>query len=325
MDIIETRRLILRPWREEDAAGLFSYASDPEVGPAAGWAPHESVEDSLRVLRTILMKPDTWAITLRSSGEPIGSVGIFPTDWPEGKGGPEIGYWVARPFWGQGIAPEAVRALVELCFSRGAERVFCAHADFNAKSRRVIEKCGFRYLGDAPWVSALGDTRSCRYYEIPRDYRPDRQPFSFLSDVECIPGQAGLRLELIEKNPGGGPTLPFYYYDILVGERQVGKISLRIGDNYHSYYNGHIGYEINEPDRGHRTSLAALRLLLPLARRHGMRRLFITCRESNLPSRRIIEAAGGRLLQICPLPRDYFAWYEGAEDQCIYQIELEKD
>ena len=78
MSIIETPRLILRPWREEDAADLYRWASDPEVGPAAGWAPHESVEDSRNVLRTILMKPDTWAVTLRPSDEPVGSVGLFP-------------------------------------------------------------------------------------------------------------------------------------------------------------------------------------------------------------------------------------------------------
>lgn len=171
--IIETERLVLRPWREEDAAVLYRFASDPEVGPAAGWKPHESVEESLQVLREILMKPDTWAVTRRGGDEPIGSVGIFPTTWPAGNAQPEIGYWVARPFWGRGFAPEAVRALIALCFSRGSREVFCAHADWNLKSRRVIEKCGFRYLGDAPWTSHLGDTRNCRFYSIQReDWQP---------------------------------------------------------------------------------------------------------------------------------------------------------
>ena len=169
MSIIETRRLILRPWREEDAADLYRYASDPEVGPAAGWAPHTSVEDSLQVLHTILMKPDTWAVTRKGSDEPVGSVGIFPSSCSLAKGQPEIGYWLARPLWGNGYMPEAVRALIALCFDRGEGEVFCAHADFNLKSRRVIEKCGFRYLGDAPWTSHLGDTRNCRYYSIRRE------------------------------------------------------------------------------------------------------------------------------------------------------------
>ena len=111
MSIIETERLILRPWREEDAAELYRWASDPEVGPAAGWAPHESVEDSLNVLRTILIKPDTWAVTQKGSDAPVGSVGIFPSSCSLAEKQPEIGYWLARLLWGKGYIPEAVRAL----------------------------------------------------------------------------------------------------------------------------------------------------------------------------------------------------------------------
>ncbi len=172
-DIIETRRLVLRPWREEDAAELYRWASDPQVGPAAGWAPHESVEDSLHVLRTILMKPDTWALTLKGSDGPVGSVGVFPSPCSLAEKQPEIGYWLARPLWGKGYIPEAVRALIELCFVRGAGEVWCAHADFNRKSQRVIEKCGFVYRGTDDWSSPLGDRRKCLYYSIRRE---DRQP-----------------------------------------------------------------------------------------------------------------------------------------------------
>ena len=173
MSIIETERLILRPWREEDAAELYRWACDPEVGPAAGWAPHESVEDSLQVLRTILIKPDTWAVTQKGSDAPVGSVGIFPSSCSLAEKQPEIGYWLARPLWGQGYIPEAVRALIGLCFDRGAEAVWCAHADVNRKSRRVIEKCGFVYRRTEDWTSALGDVRRSLYYSIRReDWQP---------------------------------------------------------------------------------------------------------------------------------------------------------
>ncbi len=171
--IIETPRLLLRPWREEDAADLYRYACDPEVGPAAGWAPHKNVEDSLAVLRTILMKPDTWALTLKDSDEPVGSIGIFPSSCSLADGQPEIGYWIGKPFWGRGYVPEAVRALIALCFDRGAEEVWCAHADFNVKSRRVIEKCGFTYRCAEDWTSQLGDLRKSLYYSIRReDWQP---------------------------------------------------------------------------------------------------------------------------------------------------------
>ena len=173
MDIIQTERLILRPWREEDAAALYRWARDPRVGPAAGWAPHVDEADSLRVLRTILIKPETWAITLRECGdEPVGSIGVFPSSSPLGQGQPEIGYWIAVPFWGQGYMPEAVRAVIARCFEQGAEAVWCAHAAVNDKSRRVIEKCGFHYRCTADWRSSLGDVRSTLYYSIHREERP---------------------------------------------------------------------------------------------------------------------------------------------------------
>ena len=163
---IETERLVLRPWREDDAADLYRFASDPEVGPAAGWAPHTSVEDSLEILRTILMNDHTWAITAAPSDEPLGSIGIFRGSQEGENGEYEIGYWMARPFWGRGYMPEAVKALMSLYFSFGAPRIWCAHAVWNDKSRRVIEKCGFTYRFSAPWTAPIGEVRTCRYYAV---------------------------------------------------------------------------------------------------------------------------------------------------------------
>ncbi len=78
--------------------------------------------------------------------EPVGSIGVFPTEAPEIGSEPEIGYWIGRPFWGQGLIPEAVRELLRYCFEdKGAQRVWCSHCAGNEKSKRVIEKCGFSY------------------------------------------------------------------------------------------------------------------------------------------------------------------------------------
>lgn len=143
--VLETKRLLLRPWEEDDAAELYRLASDPEIGPAAGWAPHTSVEDSLAVIRTVLGVPGTYAVVLRESGKPIGSCGVFPT---RAQGASEseleIGYWIGRQYWGRGYAPEAVNALLAHCFSCGDSAVWCAYFDGNEKSRRVQQKCGFR-------------------------------------------------------------------------------------------------------------------------------------------------------------------------------------
>jgi len=71
-----TDRLILRPWLKEDAPYLYALASDPETGPAAGWPPHRSLQESEEILETVLKRPETYAIVLRDSAEPIGSVSL---------------------------------------------------------------------------------------------------------------------------------------------------------------------------------------------------------------------------------------------------------
>ena len=145
--------------------------------------------------------------------------------------------------------------------------------------------------------------------------------FTFLDRFDEIDG-GDMTLRVIEKNPGGGAVLPFYYYDIFVENVAVGKISIRIGDDFHTYYNGHIGYEINEEARGHGYTRRACELVLSVARAHGMSRLYVTCTEDNAPSYRTIEKLGGSLLEICDVPREYFAWFEGIKRHRIYQVNL---
>ena len=80
----ETTRLLLRPWCESDAESCYRYARDPFVGPAAGWPAHTSVENSREIIRTVLSEPDTFAVILKERpDEPVGSIGVFPTEAPE--------------------------------------------------------------------------------------------------------------------------------------------------------------------------------------------------------------------------------------------------
>lgn len=147
--ILMTKRLILRPWNEEDAEILYQYAKDPRIGPVAGWPPHISVENSREVIRDILSKPETYAVVLKSAGHPVGSVGIMFGEQGSAPMKPdeaEIGYWIGVPFWGQGLIPEAVEKLLERCFNDlHCNAVWCGYYDGNEKSRRVQEKCGFQY------------------------------------------------------------------------------------------------------------------------------------------------------------------------------------
>ena len=160
-----TSRLLLRPWQESDAEVLYRYAKDPAVGPVAGWPPHTSVADSLEIIRTVFAAPETYAVVLKETGEPVGSVGIMFGDGLHSAemqaGEAEIGYWIGVPYWGQGLIPEAVRCLLERCFEDlGMTAVWCGYYDGNMKSRRVMEKCGFRFHHtEAGKVSPLGDVR----------------------------------------------------------------------------------------------------------------------------------------------------------------------
>ena len=171
---LETQRLVLRPWAAEDAQELYRYASDPMVGPAAGWPVHRSVAESRQIIREVLSAPETYAVVLRATGEPVGSVGIM-RGHGNGQGSlspeeAEIGYWIGVPFWGQGYIPEAVRFLIRRCFEKGAERVWCSHFAGNDKSRRVIEKCGFQYRCTEDWdVPAFNETRKALYYSQSRE------------------------------------------------------------------------------------------------------------------------------------------------------------
>ncbi|MBD5113291.1 MAG: GNAT family N-acetyltransferase [Ruminococcaceae bacterium] len=146
---LETERLILRPWSVDDAADLFEFARNPKIGPIAGWNPHKSVEESEEIIRSVLSAEGTFAVVLKSSGKAVGSIGLMRgkqsnLDIPDDEA--EIGYWIGEPFWGKGLIPEAVRELIRYGFEDlKLNRLWCGYYDGNEKSKRVQEKCGFKY------------------------------------------------------------------------------------------------------------------------------------------------------------------------------------
>jgi len=130
-------------------------------------------------------------------------------------------------------------------------------------------------------------------------------------------------LQLIEKYPGDEVILPFYYFDIMKKpEIHIGKISIRIGDNFHSYYNGHVGFEIFEKFRGNNYAYQATLLILDIAKSEGMNRLYLTCTESNGASRRIFEKLGADFVEIATIPKECFFYKDGIEDYAIYMLGL---
>lgn len=163
--VLETSRLLLRPWQEQDAESLYEYAKDPQVGPAAGWPPHTDVENSRQIIRHVLCVPETYAVCLKT-GEVIGSVGLKRkgnTDMTHRDDECELGYWIGRPFWGQGMIPEACQALLRHGFENlGMHAIWCGYYEGNQKSRRVQDKLGFVYHHTAQEVEVplLNETRT---------------------------------------------------------------------------------------------------------------------------------------------------------------------
>ena len=160
--VLTTERLILRPWRETDLEDFYEYARVDGVGQMAGWLPHRDIEESRRILSRFIEGKHIFA--LEHQGKVIGSLGI--KEYKEEKlpelaslRGRELGYVLSKSYWGQGLMPEAVRAVLDYLFDRARlDFVLVEHFTWNSQSRRVIEKCGFQFL--------MTDTYETRYQTV---------------------------------------------------------------------------------------------------------------------------------------------------------------
>ena len=151
--MIETERLILRPWRENDAEALYKYASDPRVSEMALWPQHTSVEMSHQVIVDFFMSNEhTFAMVQKETDEPIGCIGLVPVGAEHYKplvNEREVGYWIGYPYWCKGLTSEALKSLIEFCCNNlrlGSLMVTTDAA--NKASQRVAEKCGFVHFAD---------------------------------------------------------------------------------------------------------------------------------------------------------------------------------
>lgn len=140
----------------------------------------------------------------------------------------------------------------------------------------------------------------------------------------CVLNSDVLRLELICFNKGNEKEIPYYWYNIIenMTNKQVGKISIRIGSSYHSYYNGNIGYEIDSDYRGNNYAYLASKMVLDVARFYNMKEIILTCEVDNIASSKTIEKLGGVLIETILPPRDYFAFFEGIKKHKIYKLDI---
>lgn len=172
MERLETARLLLRPVEERDGDDLFEYARDPRVGPAAGWPVHKDREETAEIIRTVFAAPRTFALELKENGKMIGTAGFVDRHRSKLPGpDDEIGYCLNPAYWGRGLAPEAVEELLRWGFEDlGLRTIWCDHYEGNEKSKRVIEKCGFRFrFSHEEDVPLMGERRMTYFYALTKE------------------------------------------------------------------------------------------------------------------------------------------------------------
>lgn len=144
-----SERLILRPFRDEDAEALYLLAKDPSVGPAAGWPVHTDPEDSLQIIRKVLSDRETYAIVRREDHSLLGSIGLKnmqDEDYLDSDRHAELGYWLGVPYWGHGYMQEAGRRMLQRAFDElQLDYLTCGYYEGNERSCRVQKALGFVY------------------------------------------------------------------------------------------------------------------------------------------------------------------------------------
>ena len=167
---IETERLVLREWQADDAEDFFEYAKVDGVGQAAGWQPHESIEETKGILFDFIKNKKTFAICYKESGKVIGSLGVEELRCERHrrskKTGRELGYVLSKDFWGRGLMTEAVKAVSDFLFKKyGYDLLSCGHFPENKRSKRVIQKCGFKFCAIGKW-----NGKDVIYYQLKNPY-----------------------------------------------------------------------------------------------------------------------------------------------------------
>ena len=166
---LETDRLVLRMWSRKDAADLYEYAKNPNVGPNAGWKPHDSVAESRQIIKSVFWENMCWAVVDKQTGRIIGSIGLEKDKFRPDVKSKELGYSLSEDCWGRGLMTEAAKRMVEYAFEElKLDVLMIRTGDANLRSQRVIEKCGFRYEGTLRRTYRIydGTIREVRCYSI---------------------------------------------------------------------------------------------------------------------------------------------------------------
>jgi tagatose 1,6-diphosphate aldolase len=150
-------------------------------------------------------------------------------------------------------------------------------------------------------------------------------PFAFADPGPLIDGDLSLVLVATEQQQPERVEVPTYRFAMRRARfnGDAGFINLRVGNTENIVlYRGHIGYGVEPEHRGHYFAARACTLLLPLARRHDLTPLWITCDPDNVASRKTCERIGATLVETIDVPEDAPAYRYGARRKCRYRLDL---
>lgn len=347
MKPLETKRLLLRAFTQDDFAAVHSYAGSAENTTYMFWGPNTQEETRAFIAMAVATAKECpctnhqYAAVLKDSGRLVGACNLAVAGDEA-----ELGWILHRAHWRQGLGYEMAGVLLAHAFDGLGLRRVVAHCDAeNAASYGLMEKLGMRREGvsleghpgnrqsgrphrDEAYYALLKDEwdtqKEIAYYKsLPVDFGGFIQVPS-LSDGEVYLVCIRKREAIPEKK-----YVPAYDFAVCKGGEQVGEINLRIGyggfgpNESSLYYGGQIGYAIDEGHRGNGYAARACRLLAPVAKAHGMGKLLITNNETNAASRRVCEKLGARWIRLARLPEWTDLYKDGLRYVNIYEWSVE--
>jgi len=344
---LETERLILREFREDDFEAVHSYASCAENLIYMQWGPNTEEQTraflkraSIEATNSNNEKDYIYAAVLKSSdandtGKVIGGCDMNVQGDRAG-----VGWILHRDFWKQGYGTEMGKALLKFGFEGlNLHRVVsCCDAE-NYGSYRVMEKIGMRREGLFIEGRPANKWSDKQYsdelrYAILKDEWETQKEIAFYNALPVLfdgfidlPELSDGEIHLVctAKKPADlvKKLVPAYDFAVCKGGEKTGEINLRIGYTDGLYFGGQIGYGIDEKYRGRGYAGRACRLLAPVAKAHGMTRLLITNDVANTASKRVCEKLGVRFLRVARLPESHPLYKDGRRFQNIYEWSVE--
>lgn len=333
MRTLETERLVLRKFNEDDFAAVHSYASVSENTVYMVWGPNTEEQTKAFINMAVSMAEETpcinyqYAAVTKDTNTLIGACNIALSGDEA-----EIGWILKRDYWKQGLGTEMGKALLEIGFDElYLHRIVALCDSENYGSYRVMEKIGMRREGLFIEARPGNKNSNMKYgdelhYAITKDEWETNKEIAYYNTLPCkfddfisLPelSDGAIHLVCIAKKTAipEKKWVPSYDFIVCKGSEKIGEINLRIGYGgglYGSnlYYGGQIGYGIDEKHRGNGYAVRACRLLLPAAKAHHIEKLLITNAYTNDASRRVCEKLGARLLRVARLP----VWHDLYKD-----------